>query len=133
MSFRLCSTGLAAALLAAPAAFAQAPSVALTATPPACPGGAQVMNPVAGMVSQAPKDAVAVVFALADGLYWVQPYEAAYRTPLSATGTFATRTHCGSTYLVVIAKPSYRFSTNPTTDTPRAGEDVYAVGVFPGR
>lgn len=88
---------------------------------------------IAGKVTgNCPASARVVIYALAGGRWWVQPYADQPFTPVGTDGTWSTETHLGSIYAVLLVTADFR--AEPTLSSiPAVGGPVLAVVRQEGR
>jgi hypothetical protein len=107
-----------------------APSVTLSAIPPAAQGGRERVDTISGTVSGAQPGQQIVVYARS-GPWWVQPWPDKPFVPIKADSTWTTPTHLGFEYAALLVDPGYH--PPPTLDTaPVAGGHILAVTVAKG-
>lgn len=126
---------LAMALATAEAALAQArpqcgeggPPAILLVKVPTAGGGPDWVETISGVVGGVnPANGKVVIFSLADGVWYVQPYVAAPYTDIDRYCEFETNIHLGARYAALLVRPSYQ---PPATLSalPSVGGDVLAV------
>lgn len=102
------------------------PTIHLTNVPP--PGGGEdQMETISGEVSGVnPAELKVVIFSLAGGVWYVQPYTNAPHTDIDASNRFVTEVHLGAHYGALLVRPSYQ-PPDTTGALPTVGGDVLAV------
>lgn len=86
-----------------------APKVSITDVPHAGKGGDSAMERIAGKVAHLnSKDSRIVLYALAGGKWWVQPYANSPYTDIDANGNWHSQTHLGSDYAALLVSPNFQ-------------------------
>lgn len=107
------------------------PKIQLTEIPPSDPGGEAVF-PISGTTTNAPADAVVVIWAqAADNYYWVQPREDAYQTLIDQNGSFSTTTHGGLIYAIALVNRDF-VTPKKRLSVLGMGDAVYAIVTVQG-
>ncbi|HEY7405452.1 MAG TPA: hypothetical protein VIB39_18135 [Candidatus Angelobacter sp.] len=126
--------GLAALVLMLPAAAQSGiPKVSITDVPHAGKGGESAMERIAGKVTHLnDKDCRIVLYALAGGKWWVQPYADSPYTDIEANGSWHSQTHLGSDYAALLVNSS--FQAPPTVpDIRKLTTGVIAMAKIEGK
>ncbi|HET9364238.1 MAG TPA: hypothetical protein VFP71_04525 [Candidatus Angelobacter sp.] len=91
------------------AAQSAAPKISITDVPHAGKGGDSAMERIAGKVAHLnSKDSRIVLYALAGGKWWVQPYADSPYTDIDANGNWHSQTHLGSDYAALLVSPNFQ-------------------------
>jgi hypothetical protein len=84
-------------------------TINITEVPPAATGGPDEMFPISGETKGAnPRECRVVIYVLAGGTWFVQPYDYSPLTEVRADGKWETETHGGSIYAAILVRPSYK-------------------------
>jgi hypothetical protein len=107
------------------------PDVGITQPARWGPGGEWEMDLIAGRVSNAPADAMIVVYCYAAGMWWVQPFANRYSTPVK-NGEWSTPTHLGQAYAALLTRKSWK-APPKLPELPRVGGEILAIREVGGR
>jgi hypothetical protein len=84
------------------------PKISIIDIPHAGKGGEFAMERIAGKISGGHEsDYRIVLYALAGGKWWVQPYADSPFTDIDASGKWHSQIHLGSDYAALLVKPSF--------------------------
>jgi hypothetical protein len=73
-----------------------------------------------------------VLYALAGGKWWVQPYADSLYTDIDKNGNWHSQTHLGSDYAVLLVKQSFQPPAT-TQDVSQLGEGVLVIAKAEGK
>jgi hypothetical protein len=107
-----------------------APSVAITAVPPAAAGGSDRMVRIAGRVTGAAPGQRIVLYARS-GHWWIQPLTVQPFTTVRPDATWENTTHLGTEYAALLVDSAFR-PPDTTEVLPKPGGPVIAVATAKG-
>ena len=91
------------------------------------------MERIAGKVSHADgKGYRIVLYALAAGKWWVQPYGDSPYTDIGTNGNWHSQTHLGSDYAALLVKPSFQAPAT-VPDLAQLKEGIIVIAKVEGR
>jgi hypothetical protein len=107
------------------------PDIQFTRVPPAGEGGSDKLDIVEGSVRGAKPGQRVVLYAKAEGVWWVQPLDSRPFTAIGSDGTWKSATHLGSQYAALVVDPGFQPAATIKALPPEGGavEAVAAVSV----
>ena len=107
------------------------PAISFSLVPVAYPGTPDSLEPVQGVVLRAKPGQRVVLYSMAGGAWWVQPFSSRPFTEIKADSKWQTNIHLGEQYAAILADNSY-VPAKTLQRLPSLGSGVVAVAQVPG-
>lgn len=107
------------------------PTISFSLVPLANAGTPDSLEPIQGMVLRAKPGQRVVLYSLAGGVWWVQPFSARPFTEIGADSKWQTRIHLGEQYAAILVENSYA-PAKTLPQLPPLDSGVVAVAAVPG-